>query len=114
MPIYFVENDETLFKLIYRFNNTFNRDLKTEIVHKIYDLGKYDEIAEALATTIYGQSINFQNYVNTITPNWEYIRTGREEIAARQNKWTIRNLFRIGKKWTTKIHQTFWKPSPTY
>lgn len=44
---------------INKFNQSLCRDRKTEIVHEVYDLG-FDEIAEALGASIYGQTVNLK------------------------------------------------------
>ncbi len=48
-----------LAKCINKFNQSLCRDRKTEIVHKVYDLG-YSEIAEALGASIHGQTVNLR------------------------------------------------------
>lgn len=41
------------------YNETTNHQIKTEMVHAVYDLG-YDELAEAMTDAIYGQTNNLK------------------------------------------------------
>lgn len=72
-----LENLDPIEKMYLRFFNACANDNdRVLVIHALYDI-EYDETAEALTGFMTGQSLNFQAYFDSITPNWDYIKASR-------------------------------------
>lgn len=66
------------------YNTTTDTQVKTEIIHAVYDLG-YDELAEAMTDAIYGQTNNLKfllgeeftvtDKINTVNPSQSWLKS---------------------------------------